>query len=451
MRTESASLLAAWRSTLRRHGNRRAVIEAATGLNCTFDELEQRAAAWQMRHVPDATLRGRRVVFAAPNGVGWLTIFLGLLRSGAVIVPLDPGEPASAQLRIATALRASFWWNGAQLAPLHAGRRHRDPEICLIKLTSGTTGQPRPLVFTGSQLLADARQVMATMGIGETDLNYALIPLGHSYGLGNLTVPLIAGGVPIAIGSAPLPQAIAGDFARWRPTVFPGVPAIWRALVAAELPSRIFGSLRRAISAGAPLAPEVAREFEQRFGRRIHAFYGSSETGGIAYDRTGDATLAGGVGRAVRGVRVTKLPRLRLRVCSAAVFASANRHRAANGHGCWVPPDLAQLRRTGEIQLLGRRGKVVKIGGRRLDPAEISARLRQVDGVRDVWIGASDGSEPILGAAVAGARTAAELRAELHRDTAVWKIPKRWLVLEELPLTARGKTDTQALRRRLFG
>jgi acyl-CoA synthetase (AMP-forming)/AMP-acid ligase II len=148
---------------------------------------------------------------------------------------------------------------------------------------------------------------------------------------------------------------------------------------------------------------------------------------------------------------VTALPRQRLRVCSAAVFTRANRHRGANGHGCWVPPDLAQLHRTGEIQLCGRRGTLVKLGGRRLDPAEIAARLRQIDGVRDVWIGASDGPEPVLGAAVVGCRSAAELRAELHRDTAVWKIPKRWLVLEELPLTARGKTDTPALRLRLFG
>src|SRR4029079_11036810 len=114
-------------------------------------------------------------------------------------------------------------------------KRFRDPSICLIKLTSGTTGKPRALVFTAKQLLADARQVTATMGIRPRDLNYALIPLGHSYGLGNLTLPLLAHGVPLVCGSSPLPQAMAGDFARWHPTVFPGVPTMWRALAASDV------------------------------------------------------------------------------------------------------------------------------------------------------------------------------------------------------------------------
>ena len=59
------------------------------------------------------------------------------------------------------------------------------------------------------------------MGIRSGDLNYALIPLGHSYGLGNLALPLIARGVPLVCGSAPLPHAIFRDFVRWRPRFFP--------------------------------------------------------------------------------------------------------------------------------------------------------------------------------------------------------------------------------------
>jgi hypothetical protein len=49
-------------------------------------------------------------------------------------------------------------------------------------------------------MLTDAHQVTATMGIGPRDLNHALIPLGHSYGLGNLTIPLLAQGVPLVCG-----------------------------------------------------------------------------------------------------------------------------------------------------------------------------------------------------------------------------------------------------------
>ena len=135
------------------------------------------------------------------------------------------------------------------------------------------------------------------MGIEATDVNLGLIPFGHSYGLGNLVLPLLLQGTAIVCGVAALPHAIAETIARWRPTVFPAVPAILRALASAEIPAEQLASVRTVISAGAPLAAEVARRF-MHGSARIHSFYGSSETGGIAFDRTGEASLTGrSVGR----------------------------------------------------------------------------------------------------------------------------------------------------------
>ncbi len=440
----SHALLQAWKKTLRRRNSDRAVVQADNGTALTFGELDARANAWLATHVPDpAALKGRAVLFAAPNGFGWLEIFLGLLKAGAVVVPLDATEPPAAQHRLALALRAGAWWNGTTLEPLVHAKRHRDPAICLIKLTSGTTGQPRGFVFTAGQLLADARQITTTMGIRPRDLNYALIPLGHSYGLGNLTVPLLAQGVPLVCGTAPLPHAIAGDFTRWRPTVFPGVPAMWRALAASDLS---LSSLRLGISAGAPLPPEVAKEFAARFGRRLHSFYGSSETGGITYDRTGAAALAGEVGRALRGVKLKILPGQRLQVASPAVLTCGNRHP-----GSWIMSDRVQRNARGEVTLLGRRGTTVKIAGRRVNLAEVADRLRRLPGVREVWVGASAGADPVLGAVIAAARTATELRAALLADTAPSKIPRKLITVAALPLTARGKPDTRALQALAFG
>jgi len=284
------------------------------------------------------------------------------------------------------------------------------------------------------------------MGIGRRDLNYALIPLGHSYGLGNLTVPLLAQGVPLVCGTAPLPHAIAADFARWKPTVFPGVPAMWRALAASDL---TLDSLRLGISAGAPLPPEVARNFTARFGRRLHSFYGSSETGGISYDRTGEATLAGGVGRALRGVKLTGLSGARLRVSSAAVLTHGNR-RWIGQLGAWLMLDRVTRDAHGGVRLLGRRGKTVKIAGRRVNLAEVADRLRRLPGVSEAWAGASAGNDPMLGAVVATGLTATELRAELLADTAAWRVPKRLIVVAALPLTTRGKTDTRAMQAMIF-
>ncbi len=444
----SCVFLKAWHQTLRQRGGKRAVVQAGDGREATFRELDAGADAWLATYgVAPCALARRAVVFALPNGIAWLELCLALFKAGAVAVPLDAAEPPEAQRRVAESLRAGFWWNGKALVPLSGSRRHRDPEICLIKLTSGSTGQPRPLIFTAAQMLADGRQVTATMGIGVRDLNYALIPFGHSYGLGNLTFPLFAQGVPVVCGAAPLPQAIATDFARWRPTVFPGVPALWRALTAAGV---ALESLRLGISAGAPLPPDVARDFADRCGRRLHAFYGSSETGGIAYDRTGTATLQGGVGRALHGVKLVSLPGQRLRVASAAVTTSGNRRREGK-LGAWVMADRVQIDGRGELTLLGRRGQTVKIAGRRVSLTEVAARLRRLGGVRDIWVGVSQDKEPVLGTAVVTDRTVAELRVELLADTAQWKIPKKWALLPALPITARGKTDVKAIALRVFG
>jgi non-ribosomal peptide synthetase component E (peptide arylation enzyme) len=65
-------------------------------------------------------------------------------------------------------------------------------------------------------------------------------------------------------------------------------------------------------------------------------------------------------------------------------------------------------------------------------------------------VGASAGSDPILGAVVASDRTAVDLRGALLADTAAWKIPKKLVVIPNLPVTGRGKTDTHALRTMVF-
>jgi long-chain acyl-CoA synthetase len=449
----SHQLLDAWQRTLRRHRAAPAVTEASTGVVTTFGELDRRARAWLERQEPAAAaLRARVVVFALPNGAAWFDVFLGLMHAGATAVALDAAEPAASQAALAESLRAAFWWDGIGLRPLPGrARRFADPEVCLVKLTSGSTGRPRPLVFTAAQMLADGRQVSDTMGITARDLNYALIPFGHSYGLGNLTIPLLDRGVPVVVGSSPLPQAVAAEFVRWRPTVLPGVPAVFRGLALSDVDPAALASLRLAISAGAPLTPEVAQGFHARFGRRIHGFYGSSETGGISYDRTGEATLAGrSVGRPMRRVRLRPLARQRLQVCSASVFTLANRRRRGR-MGCWIPADRAALTAGGEVVLLGRRGTMVKIAGRRIDLAEVAARLRRIPGVADAWVGVAPGVEPVLGAALVTGLTQEAVKAVLQADTARWKTPKRWALLREFPLTGRGKTDTRALQTMVFG
>jgi len=448
------SLPACWLETVRLHGRKVALIEASTGTRCTFQQLNDRADAWARDHgasIPPG-LEGRSVAFSVPNGIRWFELMLGLLKLGAIPVPLDAAEPVDSQKNLAKLLRSVARWENDRLVPVQHGsggaKRHRTTRPCLIKLTSGSTGSPRPLLFSHDEMIADARQVMSSMGITSEDRNHALIPFGHSYGLGNLTLPLMMAGVSVVCGTSPFPHAIAADLRQWKSTIFPAVPAILRALAGAD--GIRLGRLRLIISAGAPLPVETAGAFRQRYGRSIHSFYGSSETGGISFDRDGRATLEGSVGTAMDGVTLTRLGTDRLRVSSPAVFTAGNR-RKHNRHGAWVMADRVRIGADRTIRLLGRRGTTVKIAGRRVELAETAAAIKRLPGVDDAWVAVGGADEQVIGAAVASRRASAELRDALGGILSGWKIPRKWLVLSALPQTERGKPDSRALNSALFG
>jgi long-chain acyl-CoA synthetase len=439
-------LLEAWKRTLRASRNAPALIDAGTGRIWTRRNLDESAAAWTAEH--GAFLAHRLVLFAEPSGLEWMRIFLGLLKADAVAATMEAGEPAESQLAQAQAIGAAFRWTAGGLKPTGLARLQPRDGRRYLKLTSGSTGAPRPLAFTDAQLLADGRQVCATMGIRGDDLNYGLVPFGHSYGLGNLVLPLLARGTAIVCGTTALPQAMAAEIERWAPTVFPSVPALLRALAGADIAPERLQSLRTVVSAGSPLPPEVAWAFQARFARKIHNFYGSSETGGIAYDRTGEATLAGrSVGRPLRGVRLRFGRGGRFTVESAAVHTIGNRQtRGSAGWGRHRPADLVRPAKNGELILVGRTGRMLKVAGRRLDPLEVELALKRLPGVRDALVAVHPARPDALAAAVAGVVDPETAREALRPVLAAWKIPRKIVVLAEFPLTGRGKTDVRRLR-----
>lgn len=436
----SATLLQAWNRTVCAAPEALAVLDATTGRRWSRREIDAEAAAWSTQAGKSAA--GQTIAFADGNGPGWLRVFLGLLQSGAVAVPLDPGEPVEAQRILARQIGATGLWCGAQLETVAPGGRAPRDGRRVVKLTSGSTGLPRALRFTDAQMLADGRQVAAGMGIRADDLNLGLIPWGHSYGLGNLVMPLLMQGTAILFGVAPLPHAIAAAIAEHRPTIFPAVPALLRALAESSVAAGELASLRTVISAGAPLAPEVARAFHAKFGCRVHSFYGSSETGGITYDPSGECAAEGrSVGLPLPGVQLRFGRGKRFWVASAAV----------TGRGTFRPADRGELNERGELVLLGRAGRLLKIAGRRLDPAEVERTLRGLPGVSDAFVEAHGDRADALAAAVVSRDAAPVLRDALRTRIAAWKIPKKILVLPEFPRTARGKADLRRLRALLHG
>ena len=436
------TLWSVWEKTVAHQPSAVAFVDAGSGASMTRLEL-QALALRCAQTAPGDLIPGETVAFAEKNDSDWLKSFLAGQYLGTVALPLDPSLPPSQQAATAEALGAHWF-----IEPSGQWRRlsSRFPPLpddhCLLKTTSGSTGEPRALAFTSANMLADGRQIAATMQIGPDDLNLGAIPFGHSYGLGNLIIPLLEQGTTL-IGSVEiLPAALAAQAARFGATVLPSVPAVLRALAESTVDPVQLRSLRRIVSAGAPLRPEVAAAFHERFDLPIRNFYGSSETGGIGFDRTGEATLGGhSVGRPLDGVSIQLDPTGHVTVASAAVVAPGE-HTLA---------DIGRWTAAGELALTGRATPLANIGGKKISPSEIERALRGLEGVSDAWVGvqtrAAGGGDFLL-AAVETRKTSAEIRHALAERLPLWQVPRRLWVVPHLPRTVRGKLDRQELEAR---
>ena len=263
-----------WRQTAALDPQAPAIAEAHDGQWWTRAELTAETLAVAAR-APETLRAGQVVAFGGPNSGRWMAVFLALQKLGVLALPLDAALPEALQASTATALGAHWLLKPpGNWTELSTAAARYDGDYCLIKTTSGSTGEPRPLAFTSANMLADGRQITAAMGIGPGDRNLGAIPFGHSYGLGNLVVPLVTQGTAVAASMEILPDALAAQIERFGVTVFPSVPAVLRGLVESSVDPARLRTLRRVISAGAPLRTSVAVEFRAKFGCPILNFYG---------------------------------------------------------------------------------------------------------------------------------------------------------------------------------
>jgi acyl-coenzyme A synthetase/AMP-(fatty) acid ligase len=410
-----------WRDLARTRRGDFALADRASGRRWTFGQLADDAERGAADPEPVAFPRG--------TGADFILTVLRAWRDRRLVCPLEAAQPPPA------------------LAALPPGAVH-------LKTTSATTGAARLLAFTEAQLAADAAHIVSTMGLRPDWPNLGVISLAHSYGFSNLVLPLLLYGIPLILAGSPLPEALRAAAGEHRETALtlPAVPALWRAWHEADA---IPAGVRLAICAGAPLPLPLEHAVFARNGLKIHNFYGASECGGIAYDRSptprAEDTL---VGTALDHVTLTLDATGCLEVRSAAVAATAwPQPDPALSPGCFRTRDLAELR-DGAVHLLGRAAEVINVAGRKIPPEAIERALRAHPAVRDclvLGVPAGDAARTDVIAAVVAADGAneASLREFLLRTLPAWQVPRRWHFVPELPTNARGKLSRAEWRDRL--
>jgi long-chain acyl-CoA synthetase len=457
-------LLKAWEKTLAGKGDGAALLATSGEVSRTFNDIERQAR--ELAGKIDIFKPGNVVAIQIGNHADWPSILLACLRKGLIVLPLEQsisererdaaldicrakgvitlGDEVIKVMRLRTAASTPDWGDNAPT---------------LLKLTSGTTAAPRAVSFRSEQLLADCDQICRTMGISDADLNFGVIPVSHSYGLSNLLTPLIARGVPMVLSRDRLPRAVLVDLAQTNATVFPGMPVFYQAFCDMdEIPA--LPKLRLCISAGAPLSAAVARKFHEKFKRPIHSFYGSSECGGICYDRDGTIFEDGFVGAPMEDVDLAPLSGVdpaatasQVRVRGAAVadsyFPEPDEEKL--GDGVFVPDDLLARHGSG-FKIVGRVSDVINVAGKKVNPAEVEAHLLRFAGVREAIVFGYPSAlrnEEVAACVVADVDlTETKLLEFCRAELSSWQVPKRIFLLDEIPVNERGKTSRRDLAKR---
>jgi acyl-CoA synthetase (AMP-forming)/AMP-acid ligase II len=296
------------------------------------------------------------------------------------------------------------------------------------------------------------------MGISGADLNFGVIPISHSYGFSNLLTPLIARGVPMVVSRDRTPRAILSDLARSNATVFPGMPVFYQAFCEMEhVP--VLPKLRLCISAGAPLSRAVSKKFREKVNLTIHSFYGASECGGICYERETTNEEEGFVGQPMKGISIELLNSnagaSQIQVRSPAVadgyFPEPDEEKL--GDGIFVPDDLLARHDSG-FKIVGRISDVINVAGKKVNPAEVEAHLLRFGGVRQAVVfglpaGTGLRNEEVAACVVVSSKiTEADLLRRCRAALSTWQVPKRIFVVDEIPMSERGKISRRDLARR---
>ncbi len=304
---------------------------------------------------------GDRVALTCPNLPWFPIVYYGILKAGAVVVPLNVllTEREITYHLADCGARAYFCFEGTPELPVgRAGAAaarlvpgcehfvlvtadpdstspepgvetlaefvHRQPaarrsaptaetDTAVVLYTSGTTGQAKGAELTHSNMVQNALLADRMFGTHPHDVHLIALPLFHSFGQSvQLNAGFANGATIVLLPRFGTEQALA-VMQRERVTFFAGVPTMYHALIGCQTAERydlagIAAALRIAVSGGAPLPAEVMRRFEERFGVPIFEGYGLSETSPIAtFNRIGRPRRPGSVGLPAWGVAVRVL------------------------------------------------------------------------------------------------------------------------------------------------
>lgn len=447
-------------------------------------------------------LEEARVAYLVAPGFPYVAVQWGIWMAGGVAVPLAVSHPGTELAYTVTdsgashllagegfeervgpvAEKAGVPWSTVARA-IAADQASELPELssdrrAMILYTSGTTNRPKGVVSTHGTIQAQVETLVEAWGWREDDHILLILPLHHVHGIINVLTCALWSGATCTMHGGFEADRVWSEIADGTLTLFMAVPTVYSKLIqawedASDERQRAMSDgcrqLRLMVSGSAALPVSVLEKWRSISGHTLLERYGMTEIGMALSNPLDGERRPGHVGRPLPGVEVRLVDEQgrevgsgesgQIEVRGPSVFSEYWQRpevtRESFRDGWFQTGDIAELN-DGYYRILGRDSvDILKTGGYKVSALEIEEVLRRHPGVAEcavVGIPDEEWGEIVCAAVVAAEPNLdTDLLLEWARDhLAPYKLPRRIMVLEDLPRNAMGKVTKPAVKQ-LFG
>jgi long-chain acyl-CoA synthetase len=469
------------------HGNRQLVVEAEGGLSLTYAQAAKRVRRWA-GGIAERTSPGDVVVIATPNGYEQMLLCFAASRAGTLPAPVNDQMRREEVAHVVKDSGATLVLRSAvevdQGTPLATAHPAEPADVAALFYTSGTTGKPKGAALTHRALVGQAASAAMWPTRLHRDEAVIALPVAHIMGFAVL-IGLAVAGIPTYLLPKFNPVKVLDAIEARRATMFVGVPAMYRMLDEAGADARDLTSVR-VWASGADAMPQDLAERFKKMGATISIpllgavgqatfaeGYGMVEVGGGVAAKVSPPYLGAGSGplgealgfalpgyemrvvddegRQVAGGAVGELQVKGPGVLTAYWGDEAATAAVLTDDGWLRTGDLARKGPFGLLVFEGRSKHVIKHGGYSVYALEVEQALEQhPDVLEAAVVGLPDerlGELPVAAVRLRPGVTLkqAGLPAFAKEHLADYKVPKRFVAVDDLPRTGTNKVQKAAL------
>jgi acyl-CoA synthetase (AMP-forming)/AMP-acid ligase II len=383
---------------------------------------------------------------------------------GILILTLVPDEAAAAGV-----FRLDSTGAGRP-APVRAARPE-DPALVLH--TSGTTARPKIVPLTNANIVASAGNIARSLALGPADVCLNIMPLFHIHGLIAAVTASLAAGAAVCCTPGFNAFKFGELLGEVKPSWYTAVPTMHQAILMrmrSHADQAKTAQLRFIRSSSASLPPQVMAELEEVFGAPVIEAYGMTEAAHqMACNplpprarKPGAVGVAAGPEIAIMDDSNALLPQGEIGevvIRGANVTPGYDNNPSANekafANGWFRTGDQGRLDEEGYLFLTGRLKEQINRGGEKVSPLEVDVVLLDHPAVAQACtfgiphdkLGEEVGAAVVLRPDVTA--TEAEIREFASARLAAFKVPRRVLVMEDIPKGATGKVQRIGLAAKL--